>query len=194
MKLRLAIDRAKAVNMPNLNIERAIKAGSGEDRGQMKEATYEGFGPGHVAIVVQAATDNPNRTSAELRSTFSKHGGALGSPNSVGWMFQAAGVIRIPRTAWPEEKSEALQLGLIDAGAEDVRPEGSEWVVVTAPANLNSVRDWLTGQGIAADHADVELLPSTTVSPTAEVRQQLYGLFEALEDHPDVDRIYANDA
>lgn len=194
-RLRLAIDKAKSVNMPNDNIERAIKAGAGENKeGQTKEVLYEGFGPGQVAIMVQAITDNSNRTAAEVRGVFTKHGGSMGGHNSVGWMFSPKGVIRVPPASLSGQPKEELELGLIDAGAEDVREDDQGVVIVTAPEHLHVLQDWLGAKGLAGLEAEVELVPGTTVTPDQAAQPKLYGLLEALDELDDVTNIYSNDA
>ncbi len=189
-RLRLAIDKAKAANLPNENIERAIRAGSGEGKeGQSKEMLYEGFGPGGVAILVQAITDNPNRTAAEVRSLLTKHGGSMGSHNSVGWMFTSKGVIRLPSAI-----SEELELGVIDAGAEDVRQEDGASIIMSSVDALESVKNWLADRGLASSEAEVELLPTTMVAVEEDVRLKLNDLLGALDELDDVTNIFTNEA
>lgn len=193
-RLRLAIDRARAVNMPNENVERAIKSGSGELRGQEeKEALYEGFGPGGVALLVQALTDNPNRTAAEIRSLFTKHGGNLGSANSVAWMFQLRGILRLPPGSVPADLDK-LQLALIDLGAEDVQLEENDLIIQTPSEKLATVRDWLRDQRYEITEADLAFIPETTVAIENEtMTQQLHHLLDALDEHDDVTTVYSND-
>lgn len=193
-KLRLAIDRARAANLPNLNIERAIQSGTGESKGdQMKPVTYEGFGPGQVAIVAQGLTDNPNRTSAEVRNLFTKHGGTLGSINSVAWMFILAGVLRVPLAILGNQR-EAIELGLIDAGAVDVRTEDDELIIQTDPAKLMVVRNWLVSQQLSPTSADLEFLPQTTTTIDQPTQTKLHALLAALDEHDDVTAIFSNEA
>lgn len=193
-KLRLAIDRARAANLPNTNIERAVKAGSGELAGSdLKELTYEGYGPGNVAVLVQALTDNPNRTAPEIRSLFSAHGGSLGAANSVAWMFQSRGVFRLPLNTLDPER-EARELALIDAGADDVIENQDELIVYTPPEKFATVRAWLSDQHISPTAADLELVPQTTVTVDQTVQSQLYALLEALDAHDDVTAVYTNEA
>lgn len=191
-RLRLAIDKAKAANVPNDNIERAIKSGTGEGKDtQTKDVLYEGFGPGGVAIMVEAITDNSNRTAAEVRGVFSKHGGSMGGQNSVGWMFERSGVAQIPLPA-PQSR-EALELELIDAGATDVRDDSGQLVITCAPELLMSIRQLLAKSGFTAE-ADTEFLPTTTVTVDAATRENLYNLLGALDDLDDVTHVYSNDA
>ncbi len=192
-RLRLAIDRARAANLPNQNIERAIQAGAGDLKGaQVKDVTYEGFGPGQVAILVQALTDNPNRTTAEIRNLFAKHGGSLGSINSVAWMFRLRGLIRLALAAVGGRR-EMIELGLIDAGADDVRVEGQDLVVETDPTKLAAVRDWLGGQGLAVTSANLEYIPTTTAQIDEPDRAQRFELLGALDQHDDVAAIFSNE-
>lgn len=191
-QLRLAIDRAKSVNLPNDNIERAIKAGTGEGKdAQTKDVLYEGFGLGGVAVMVEAITDNSNRTSAEIRNVFTKHGGSMGSHNSVGWMFALSGVTRLPLPSQPD-KRESLELACIDAGANDVREEGEQLMVVSAPDKLPDIGLVLGGLSQTVE-ADVEFVPTTTVDISDSDRQKLHSLLEALDDLPDVTRVSSNE-
>lgn len=192
-RLRLAIDKARAANMPNNNIERAIQAGAGAGKeGQTKEVMYEGFGPGQVAIMVQAITDNSNRTAADVRTVFSKHGGSMGGQNSVGWMFASKGVLRIPLSGLKDLSDDDLSLSLIDRGAEDVQRESDHLVITTSPDQLHSIQEWLTANHLTAE-AEVELVPSTTVSVDPSVREKLYELLSALDELDDVTSVSSND-
>lgn len=192
-QLRLAIDRAKVANLPNDNIARAIRVGSGEDKAdQLKAAVYEGFGPGHVAIMVQTLTDNSNRTTGDLRSLFSKHGGGLGAANSVSWMFALRGVMHVANEKIPSTHDQ-LELELIDAGATDVRREPAGWVIESAPADFDRGRQALSKHNIQPDEAGLEFVPTNTVAIDAITREKLFQLFEALEDHPDVSTFASNE-
>lgn len=194
-RLRLAIDKARAVNMPNANIERAIAAGVGEGKGDVsKEALYEGFGPGGVALMIEAVTDNPNRTSAEIRSLLSKAGGSLGSQHSVGWMFALHGVIHVPAADLLAERREAIELEAIDVGADDVRDNGEEILVFTPPEKLQTVKNVLAEKKLPVSDAILEFVPTTTVTVDDIGRQSLFMLFEALDNHPDVTDFFSNDA
>ena len=195
-KLRLAIDKAKAANMPNNNIERAISTGAGEGKGeQMKEVVYEGFGPGGAAVMVQAATDNSNRTAAEIRSTFQKHNGRLGGQNSVAWMFDVRGLVHIPADEVKKQSAEEFELGLIDAGADDVsrQTEGSIDVAIK-PEHLKTFEQWLKTHGVNTFESDTTMLPKNRTELSDLEREQLYGLMEALDDLPDVTGVFSNDA
>lgn len=190
--LRLAIDKAKAENMPNANIDRAIKRGTGEDKegAQFYEMQYEGYGPEGVAIIVNALTDNKNRTVASVRTCFTKHGGSLGETGCVGWMFEKKGVIRIPFTA---EDKEELQLQVIDAGAEDVTTDGDELEVITAFADFFDVKEALEKQNVKINNAEIALLPQNTVAITDEATgQKILHLIAALDDDDDVSNVSAN--
>src|SRR4051794_20581327 len=160
-RLRTAITAAKAVSMPADNIKRAVMRGTGElEGGQIDELTYEGYGPGGAAIVVEVATDNKNRTVSEIRHTFSKYGGDMGSPGSVAWMFERKGQILIEQEKAKEDDLMAL---VLDAGAEDLRNDGENWEVVTAPENLHTVQEAITKAGIPTVSAQVAFLPKNTV-------------------------------
>lgn len=193
-RLRLAIDKAKAANMPNDNIDRAIKSGAGElSGGQTKEIVYEGFGPGGAAIIAQAVTDNPNRTAAEIRSIFQKLGGRLGTQNSVAWMFRLDGVVRLPLDHLAGKNMDEIELGLIDAGAEDIEVDGDRLRVGVAPEKLKTVGRWLDEHGLTGYQAATELRPETTVTLDKKTEQQLYRLLDALDEQPDVTNVYSND-
>ncbi|MBI2985023.1 MAG: YebC/PmpR family DNA-binding transcriptional regulator [Candidatus Kerfeldbacteria bacterium] len=191
-RLRLAIDRARAANLPNDNVERAVKAGTGELKEQTKEVWYEGFGPAGVAVMIQAVTDNTNRTAADLRALFARFGGSLGATNSVAWMFRRRGIIRLPLNQLSHRRS-SVELQLIDVGAEDVREENGQLVIETDPARLPSVKGWLASQGLAAAAADIEFVPDTTATINEPGRQKLQPFFDALEAHDDVTDFYSNE-
>ena len=188
-QLRLAIDKAKAVNMPKDNIERAIKRGTGELAGDtIVERTYEVFGPSGVAIVVEATTDNLNRTTADLKHVLTKHGGSLGAPNSSLWQFSRKGVIRL---AGDTPISEDAQLELIEAGADDIAQEEGP-VIYTQPENFQKVKEETEKQNLPIDNADVELVPNEPVKVSEGVKEKLEKLFEALDDLDDVSTFYSN--
>ena len=170
-RLRLAIDTAKSQNMPQDNIERAIKKGTGELAGvNYEEATYEGYGPGGAAIMIEVATDNLNRTVAEVRHAFSKHGGNLGAPNSVAWMFDRRGLLYIEVTRCDEDT--ALEAAL-EAGADDMTREGDQYVVTTDPGSLHRVRDGLASTGVAPDEAEFGMIPKNTVQVSGKDAERL---------------------
>lgn len=191
-RLRLAIDTAKAANLPNDNIDRAIKAGTGEGKDSLtKEVMYEGFGPGGVAIMVEAITDNSNRTSAEVRNVFSKHGDSTGSHNSVGWMFALSGVTKIPATA-DHDQREALELLVIDAGAEDVREEDDQIVIISSPEKVSAIRAVLEKK-VSAIETSIEYVPTTAAEVNDQDREKLHALLESLDELDDVTRVSSNE-
>ena len=160
-RLRTAIDTAKGQNMPADNIDRAIKKGTGELEGvHYEEATYEGYGPGGAAIMVEVTTDNPNRSVAEIRHIFSKHSGNLGAPNSVAWMFERKGQIYLD--AEKCEEDQALEAAL-EAGADDMGREGHQYVISTAVASLHAVNDALKKAGLPVQEAEIAMMPNSTL-------------------------------
>lgn len=190
-KLRLAVQRAKASNMPNDNIERAIAKGSGAgaDGEQLDEITYEGYGPGGTAILVSVLTDNRNRTVAEVRHRFSRSGGNLGETGSVGWQFEAKGLITVPVNG---SDPDDIVLQAIDAGADDVQVEGDSIEVQTEPSNLEPVRKALESSGLEIENADFAMVPKVTIELDEKTAHQTLRLLEALEDLEDVQRVYSN--
>jgi YebC/PmpR family DNA-binding regulatory protein len=189
-RLRTAILAAKAVSMPADNIKRAVMRGSGElEGGQIDELTYEGYGPGGAAIVVEVATDNKNRTVSEIRHIFSKHGGDMGSPGSVAWMFERKGQILIERD---KAKEDDLMNLVLEAGADDLRDDGENWEVITAPENLHTVGETISKAGIPAVSAQVAFIPKNTVPVEGANVGRLLKLTEALEDHDDVQNVFSN--
>jgi YebC/PmpR family DNA-binding regulatory protein len=189
-RLRTAVLAAKGVSMPADNIKRAIMRGSGElDGGQIDELTYEGYGPGGAAIVVEVATDNKNRTVSEIRHIFSKYGGNMGDPGSVAWMFERKGQILIERD---KAKEDDLMTLVLDAGAEDLRGDDENWEVITAPENLHAVQDAIAKAGIPTVSAAVAMLPKNTVPVEGGNVGRLLKLTEALEEHDDVQNVFSN--
>ncbi len=190
-RLRAAIQAAKAANMPKENIERAIRKGTGQEPGTTwEEAVYEGYGPGGVAVLIKSVTDNKRRTVSELRHIFSKCGGNLAEPGAVSWIFEQKGLIVVTKDGVDEEK--LLEIAL-EAGAEDVREYESEFEVITAPQDLENVKSALEGAGVKVTSAKVTMVPKTTVKLEDEKTvQQMLRLMETLEDHDDVQQIYAN--
>lgn len=189
-RLRTAISAAKNENMPNDNIERAIQRGTGQLEGEtLEEVTYEGYGPGGVGVLVQAVTGNRNRAAGELRHMFSKHGGNMAETGAVGWMFQRKGDITVPKEAADEEKMMGI---VLDAGAEDLKDDGSSWEVVTPPEAMEKVREALQAAGIKPESAEVAWLPQNYVKLTGAQAQQMLRLAESLEEHDDVQHVYAN--
>ncbi len=196
-QLRLAILRARAASMPKENIERAVARGSGAAGATaIEEVLYEGFGPGGVAILVQAATDNKNRAYGDIKTVFSKNGGSLGSAGSVAWMFDRVGEIAaFPATLASEAKQsrDALELVAIDAGATDVREEDDELVVVTAPNDLQKVKEALEASGATVSDAGLSYIPKTRTTLTdPDAKTRLDALLEALDALDDVNDFWTN--
>ena len=189
-RLRTAIERAREAGMPNDNIQRAIQRGTGGAEGASFETlTYEGYAHGGVAILVEVLTDNRNRTASEIRSLFTKHGGALGGAGSVAWMFDRRGVITIDASHADED---AVMLVALEAGADDVRRVGDAFEVVTSVEQFFKVKQALQGAGMPIQSADVTMIPKSTVRVEGKDARQVLRLMEALEDHDDVQRAYAN--
>lgn len=189
-RLRAAIAAAKAVNLPKDKIEAAIRKDTGEDAGgDLTESFYEGYGPGGIAIMVEVATDNKNRTVAEIRHLFSKHGGSMGENGSVGWMFDRKGVITIDRQAYDEEKMMELAL---ECGADDVIDDEDVWTIQTNMEDFTSVRDALEGQGVTMQSASLAMVPQNLVAVDAAVAEKVMRLMDALDDNDDVQNVYAN--
>lgn len=186
--LATAVAKARASSVPVDNIERAIKRGSGELEGaDYEEIWYEGYGPGGVALFVQVLTDNRNRAASDVRSTFSRNGGNLGEPGSVGYLFEQKGLILLAGTTEDE-----VLVAAVDAGAEDVRPVGDLVEVVTAPGDLFEVQHALVAAGFSVDSAEIVQLPRSTVPLDASAAGRLLRLVELLEDLDDVQTVYAN--
>lgn len=188
-RLRLAIQKARAENMPNDNIERAIKRGTGGGEAvALEEITYEGYGPGGAAIIVEAMTDNRNRTAAEVRSTFSRNSGSLGESGCVAWQFESKGVI----VTSLRSDSEQVALVAIDAGADDVKIEDDSIEVYTVPEDIDAVRQALEGNEVPVQSAEVTMLPTNTLELSEKDATQTLRLLERLEDLDDVQRVYTN--
>lgn len=189
-RLRAAIAAAKAENMPKENIERGIKKGTGELEGQSYEETsYEGYGPGGVAVLVDCLTDNKNRTVAEVKHLFDRNGGSLGEPGCVSWIFEKKGLIVLDKDQVEEEKLFDLAL---EAGAEDVREEDSEFEVLTDPSDFEAVKKAIDDAGLPFTLAEISMIPKNTVKLEGKKAQQMMSLMEGLEDHDDVSNVYAN--
>lgn len=189
-RLRAAIASARAENMPKENIERAIKKGTGELEGvSYEEGTYEGYGPGGVAVMVEVLTDNRNRTIAEIRYHFSKHNGNLGESGCVSWMFQQKGLILFDKNRVEEEKLIEV---VLDAGAEDVREREREFEVITDPGQYEDVKRAVKDAGLEYSFAEVTMIPQSTVQLRGREAEQMLKLMEGLEDSDDIQRVYAN--
>ncbi|GIU82037.1 MAG: YebC/PmpR family DNA-binding transcriptional regulator [Acidobacteria bacterium] len=189
-RLRKAIADAKAQNMPSETIERAIKRGTGEIEGEhYEEITYEGFGIGGVAMLIETMTDNRNRTVAELRHLLSKHGGSLGEAGSVSWMFEKKGLIVVEKSAKSED--ELLEL-VIEAGADDMKTEEDVYEIYTSPENFDAVEEAIRRAGITPRMAEISMIPKTYVRLEGEDAKKMIKLYEVIEDHDDVQKVYAN--
>jgi YebC/PmpR family DNA-binding regulatory protein len=188
--LSLAIQKARDASMPKDNIERAIAKGTGEgvDTDAIQTVTYEGYGPGGVALLVEALTDNRNRTSADIRHAFNKHGGSLGEPGSVAYLFDKSGVIVVDASRYDEDDL----IVAIDAGAEDISRDDDVYEIVTGPSELVAVRDALTGAGIDFESAELTQRPKTRVPVEENDAGKLMKLIDALEDSDDVNAVHAN--
>jgi YebC/PmpR family DNA-binding regulatory protein len=190
--LASAVEKARASSVPNDNIERAIKRGSGEDGAgaRFEEITYEGYAPGGIALFVEALSDNRNRTAQDVRHAFTRGGGNLGETGSTAWMFSRKGVIVVEKAAVPDEE-HLLELAL-EAGAEDMRDAESSWEIVTEPTALTSVRDGLRGAGTELFSAELTMLPQSTIPVDGGEARKVLQMIEALEDLDDVQNVYAN--
>jgi YebC/PmpR family DNA-binding regulatory protein len=189
-RLRLAIDTAKAANMPAENIERAIKKGTGELEGvNYEEVTYEGYGPGGVAVLIDAVTDNSTRTVANIRHSLSRNGGTLGTSGSVAWQFDKKGQIYIDASRYEED---ATMMAALDSGAEDIVREGDAYVVTTDPLAFHVVQDGLRQQKIEIESAELSMIPKTTLRVDGSDVARLIKMLEALEDLDDVQKVHSN--
>ncbi|MGC8552169.1 MAG: YebC/PmpR family DNA-binding transcriptional regulator [Phycisphaerae bacterium] len=190
LALRYAIEKARAANMPNDTIDKAIKKGTGElGAANYESVLYEGYASGGVAILVDALTDNRNRTAPEIRTLFDRSGGTVGAANSVGWMFSTQGIIAIERGKIDEDK--LLELAL-DAGAADVQSSEEGFAVITGMSDFEKVRKALLAANIPLASAEITMVPSQTISISGEHAQKVQSLIDALEDHDDVQNVYTN--
>ena len=189
-RLRTIVADAKANNMPRENIERAIRRGTGEEPGvTYEEVTYEGYGPGGVALMIDTLTDNKNRTVGEIRHLLSKHAGNLAAENSVAWMFTRKGQIVVDKRGVDEDKLLSVAL---DAGADDMNDDESGWEIVCSPEKFEAVRDAVKKLGIEPTSAAVAMVPQNYVKLVGKEAQQMLKLMEAIEDHDDVQHVWAN--
>ncbi|GBD89154.1 putative transcriptional regulatory protein [bacterium BMS3Abin03] len=189
-RLRLAVDNAKAANMPADNIDRAIKKATGELEGvTYYELTYEGYGPGGIAILVEVATDNKNRTVADIRHIFSKYGGSMGETGSVAWMFDRKGVITLP--AQDKTEDDILDI-VLEAGAEDLQTEEDFFEIQTDLENFEPVRKALVAAGLNIENASLQWIAKNTVEIKDETAEKVMKLIDALEDNDDVQNVYSN--
>ncbi|HDD64621.1 MAG TPA: YebC/PmpR family DNA-binding transcriptional regulator [Firmicutes bacterium] len=189
-RLRMAIEKAKSYNMPNDNIQRAIKKGSGAEGGvNYEQVSYEGYGPGGVAIYVEVLTDNKNRTASEIRSIFSRHNGNLGGQGSVAWIFERKGLITVKKEKSEEDKLFEI---VLEAGAEDMKTEKDTYEIITTPENFENVKKALQDNQIEIESASVTLIPKNTVKVEGKEAEQLLKLLDDLEEDEDVQGVYAN--
>ncbi len=192
-RLRLAVDKARAANMPSDNIQRAIMKGTGElNEGVIfEEITYEGYGPGGVAVLVQLITDNRNRTAQEIRYIFSRHGGNLGESGCVAWMFKKKGSIVLAKEGNSISEDDLMML-VLDAGAEDLRSDEEVFEVITSPADFQKVLEAIRKAGLEVAEAEVAMVPQSTVELEGAQAEKCLGLIDALEEHEEVQGVYAN--
>jgi len=189
-RLRLAIQRAKDVNMPADNIERAVKKGTGELEGvSYEEVTYEGYGPGGVAILVEALTDNKNRTTSDVRNIFSKKSGNMAGSGSVNWIFEKRGYFLISKSSIDEDSLTAIAL---EAGAEDLIEESDSYEIKTQPQDFENVKKALEEKGVKLEASELTMIPKSTIKLAKDKAKVVLGLVEALEEHDDVQNVYAN--
>ena len=188
-RLRTAIDAAKAENMPADNIDRAVKKGTGELAGvTYEEVTYEGYGPGGAALLIQATTDNPNRTVAEIRNVFQRHGANMAASNAVAWMFDRKGQIVVDAKANEDATMEAA----LDAGAEDMEREGDSYLITTPPAQLHAIDQALRSKKLPVQSAEIAMVPKNTVKVEGSDAKKLLNLMEGLEEMDDVAKVFSN--
>jgi len=189
-RLRKAIVDAKAGNMPNETIDRAVRRGTGEEEGvNYEEITYEGYGPGGVAVMLETVTDNRNRTVAEIRHAFSKNGGNMGDSGSVGWLFEKKGYIVVDKAAKPEEELFDI---VIEAGADDLRDDEDNFEIITSPENFDAVNAAIRAAGLEPQVAEVSMVPQNYIKLEGGDARQMLKLMEVLEDHDDVQKVHAN--
>ncbi len=189
-RLRTAILAAKAENMPADNIKRATQRGTGEIEGlSYEEITFEGYGPGGVAVIVEVLTDNRNRAVSEIRHAFSKNGGNLGESGSVGYMFTKKGVLALPKNSADEEKLTEI---VLESGAEDLSDEGERWEILTGPKDFEAVRDAVTKAGLKPEHAEVTMVPSTYQKLEGAQANAMLRLLDVLEELDDTQNVYSN--
>ncbi|HQL65454.1 MAG TPA: YebC/PmpR family DNA-binding transcriptional regulator [bacterium] len=187
---RIAIERARGINMPNDNIQRAIKKGTGEDGTVSLESVgYEGYGPGGIAVLVETLTDNKRRTAAEIRSIFSRHNGNLGESGCVSWMFERKGVIDVKKENVNEEQLFSL---VLDAGADDLQLDNDVFEIVCPPDKVETIKKILEQNNIAIESASVNLIPKNTVRVEGKDAEQLLKLLDELEEHEDVQNVHSN--
>lgn len=189
-RLRTAMATARAANMPMANIERAVKKGTGELEGvTIEEIVYEGYGPGGVALMMEVATDNRNRTVSEIRHLLTKHGGNLASSGAVAWMFDTKGVIQVPAEGVDEDE---LMMCALEGGAEDLSNEGDYFEIISAPTDLNSVNEAVVDGGYAVEVAQIQHIPNNFTEVSPDDLPQVVKLMEVLDDHDDMQKLSAS--
>ncbi len=189
-RLRTALNAARMANMPKENVDRAIKRGTGELEGvNYEEITYEGYGPGGVAVLAEALTDNKNRTVAEIRHIFDKYNGNLGETGCVNWIFEKKGMIVIPLTGLTED--EVMELAL-ENGAQDVSAEEDTFEITTAPTDFEAVRKAVEDKGWKIEEAEITMIPQNSVKLEGKKAEQMLKMMDALDDHEDLQKVYAN--
>ena len=189
-RLRLAIEKAKANNMPADNIRRAIQKGTGELPGvAYEDMMYEGYGPGGAALLIESVTDNKNRMVSELRHALERYGGKLAAENSVAWMFHKKGIIHVLKANYNEDDVLAI---ILDAGAEDMKTEDELYIITTAQDAFENVKNALVGKGMKIESAELQMVPQNTVRVEGKEAEQLLRLMELLEDHDDIQHVYSN--
>ncbi len=192
-KLKLAIQKAKAINMPNENITRAVKKGTGELDGEVfEEIIYEGYAMAGIAVMLEIATDNRNRTAPDIRHLFSKHNGNMGETGCVSWMFKRVGYISIPKEGLKMDEDELMILAL-ESGADDLKDEGDSYEIITSPDSFMDVKELIEKEGIPVDEADLIMMPENTVDINdQDTAVKIIKLIDLFEDHDDVQRVYTN--
>lgn len=189
-RLRLAIEKAKACNMPSDNIKRAIQKGTGELPGaSYEDAVYEAYGPGGVAVIIEAVTDNKNRTVSDIRHIVERHNGKIAVSGSVAFQFHKKGVILVPKSVIPEDDLLSI---ILDAGAEDMKIEGDEYYITTAPENFEEVKKALEAKSVKSESAEIQLIADNSVKVEGKDAENVLKLMEALEDHDDIQKVHAN--
>ncbi|MCD6079931.1 MAG: YebC/PmpR family DNA-binding transcriptional regulator [Candidatus Omnitrophica bacterium] len=189
-RLRQAIEKAREANMPMDNVERAIKRGTGELPGvNYEHVVYEGYGPGGVAVLIEALTDNRNRTTSEIRNIFTKKGGNMAGAGSVSWIFHRKGLITVEKSACDEDTLLSIA---IEAGADDMKVEGDRFEITTSPENFEQVREALKEKDIPIQNAEITMLPSNYIKLEGQVAKQILSLMDTLQSHDDVQQVYAN--
>lgn len=190
-RLRLAIQKARAVNMPNDNIQRAVKKAVGGEEGAFEQVTYEGYGPGGVAVMVETMTDNRNRTAADVRHLFSKYGGNMGEAGCVAWMFDRKGYLAVDMSE-SNLTEETLTEWALEGGAEDLRIEDEVAEVFTTPEDLQAVKEFMESKDVQFSEAEITMVPKNTIAIDAATEEKVTRLLEMMDENDDVQQVYAN--